>query len=250
MLTTSTTRSEPTTPDPLPAPGQPPALLVSVRDPSEALSALRGGAGVIDVKEPSRGPLGAADRTTVEAIVHAVAGRAPVTVAWGELSEHAALPAAVPGVAAYKVGLAGAIEAWADRLAAWRDALPPATKLVPAAYWDDAKAGAPTPGSVLESAARIDGWMVLDTWDKTAGTLPLDDARLARLMAQAHRAGVRVALAGGMAVENLRRAALLKPALVGVRGAACEGGRAGRVDFQRVRALNAEIVRTKRSGLP
>ena len=35
--------------------------LVSVRSPEEALAALEGGADLIDVKEPSRGPLGAAD---------------------------------------------------------------------------------------------------------------------------------------------------------------------------------------------
>ena len=35
-------------------------LLVSVRNVEEALAALEGGASLIDVKEPSRGPLGRA----------------------------------------------------------------------------------------------------------------------------------------------------------------------------------------------
>ncbi len=35
-------------------------LLVSVRDESEAREALAGGATIVDVKEPGRGPLGAA----------------------------------------------------------------------------------------------------------------------------------------------------------------------------------------------
>ena len=38
-----------------------PGLLVSVRSADEAIAALAGGADVIDVKEPNRGALGAAD---------------------------------------------------------------------------------------------------------------------------------------------------------------------------------------------
>ena len=37
-----------------------PQLLVSVRTPQEALDALSGGAGILDIKEPSHGPLGMA----------------------------------------------------------------------------------------------------------------------------------------------------------------------------------------------
>ena len=60
-------------------------LLVSVRNAAEATEALAGGASIIDVKEPSRGPLGRADADVTAAIAEAVAGRAPLTVACGEL---------------------------------------------------------------------------------------------------------------------------------------------------------------------
>src|SRR5690242_4202542 len=63
-------------------------LLVSVRSPAEAVAALEGGAALIDVKEPSRGPLGRADEDTITAIVQTVAGRRPVSVALGELLDH------------------------------------------------------------------------------------------------------------------------------------------------------------------
>ena len=53
-----------------------PQLLVSVRDATEAAAALHGGAGLIDVKEPARGPLGRADAATIAAVVQTVAGRA------------------------------------------------------------------------------------------------------------------------------------------------------------------------------
>src|SRR5262245_58070807 len=62
-----------------------PGLLVSVRSADEALAAVAGGADVIDIKEPNRGPLGAADHQTIADIVRAVDNRAPVTAAMGEL---------------------------------------------------------------------------------------------------------------------------------------------------------------------
>ena len=44
-------------------------LLVSVRSAAEAEAALLGGADVIDVKEPDRGPLGRADDAVIAAVV-------------------------------------------------------------------------------------------------------------------------------------------------------------------------------------
>ena len=64
-----------------------PGLLVSVRNANEARTALSAGADVIDVKEPNRGPLGAADIGEIAAIVEAVQSRVPVTAAMGELWE-------------------------------------------------------------------------------------------------------------------------------------------------------------------
>src|SRR3954462_13918444 len=93
-----------------------PQLLVSVRDAAEAVVALAGGAGLIDVKEPVRGPLGRADAATMAAVVHVVGGRVPISAALGELRECplAGLAAQLPrGISLVKWGLAGlAGEAW------------------------------------------------------------------------------------------------------------------------------------------
>src|SRR6266496_2650971 len=89
-----------------------PGLLVSVRSVAEALTALAGGADVIDVKEPSRGSLGAADDDTISAVVRAVNGRAPVSAALGELVDLIGspigdgTPTLVDGVSLFKIGLA------------------------------------------------------------------------------------------------------------------------------------------------
>ena len=61
---------EVTAPGEAPA-GRTPQLLVSVRDLGEAAAALAGGADLIDVKEPIRGPLGRADEATIRGIVDA-----------------------------------------------------------------------------------------------------------------------------------------------------------------------------------
>ena len=83
-------------------------LLVSVRSAAEAQIACESGVDLIDVKEPARGSLGAADPATMDAIVRQVAGRRPLSVALGELTEPAALSAAFAGRVKFaKFGLAG-----------------------------------------------------------------------------------------------------------------------------------------------
>src|SRR3954469_22907203 len=81
----------------------PTRLLVSVRSAAEAEAALAGGADIIDVKEPSRGSLGMADETVIQDVVATVAGRAPVSVALGDLADNRAY-AALPGVTWAKLG--------------------------------------------------------------------------------------------------------------------------------------------------
>ena len=75
-----------------------PRLLVSVRNAEEALSAIRGGADIIDVKEPAHGSLGRASLENLTAVgkclrdAMADAGRAvadpvPLSIALGEVEE-------------------------------------------------------------------------------------------------------------------------------------------------------------------
>src|SRR4051794_32096425 len=100
-------------------------LLVSVRSAAEAEIALTGGADVVDIKEPTRGPLGAADADVIASIADAVAGRAPITAAAGELLDWPVI-ATAPFIAAIalnieyaKFGLAGCNSA-ADWPSRWR----------------------------------------------------------------------------------------------------------------------------------
>ena len=94
-----------------------PGLLVSVRSASRSAHGARGGADVIDVKEPNQGSFGAADDDTISAVVRAVAGRAPVSAALGELVDLIDSPngnaprTLVDGVSLFKIGLAGCADA-------------------------------------------------------------------------------------------------------------------------------------------
>src|SRR5262249_38398523 len=146
--------------------------LVSVRSADEAEAALAGGAALIDVKEPSQGPLGRAPADALAAVLDAVAGRAPVSAALGELRD--GLPAELQlGLRYCKAGLAGL--ARRD----WRAALTRASawaltwggcELVVAAYADWRLAEAPPLEEVCAHARRRPGGvLLLDTWLKEFG---------------------------------------------------------------------------------
>src|SRR5216117_3354172 len=87
-------------------------LLISVAGPAEAHAALRGGADVIDAKDPRRGALGPVSLQRLAAIRTAVAGARPLSAAVGDATSEEAVAGAVAaalsvGVAFVKLGLAG-----------------------------------------------------------------------------------------------------------------------------------------------
>jgi len=230
-----------------------PALLVSVRDAMEARAALEGGADVIDVKEPNRGSLGPADSATIAAVVDAVAGRAPVTAAAGELvdlirGEKLHLPT---GIELFKIGLAGCrdLPHWKSRWLQTIDSIWPAPSAVAHAvavvYADWRTAKAPAPEEVL--AAAVDSGcpaLLVDTWNKSRGGLfdHWTTQDICTLMQATHAHGLLLVLAGSLAGPTLAEAARLMPDLVAVRGAACEAGRTTAVSLARVADVREKIA--------
>src|SRR4051812_25584903 len=159
-----------------------PGLLVSVRNSEEALAALEGGADVIDIKEPDRGSLGAADLTTVSEIVRYVNGSAPVTAALGELIDlpelrfEAQASANYGGISVFKIGLSQCRElrdwrtAWSAAFlqlrTAWPDSRPVAVQ-----YADWQAANSPAPHELLEVAIEHNcPALLIDTWEKSSGS--------------------------------------------------------------------------------
>jgi uncharacterized protein (UPF0264 family) len=244
-------------------------LLVSVRDAGEAVAALAG-ASIVDVKEPSRGPLGRPDASVAADVLRVVDGRAFVTLACGELADSprgiseyvadvlARLPEGVPGPVAVKAGPSGlGLEAWRDCFRALVDKLPRGVEAVAVAYADTRDGACLTPDEVLESAASSGARAVLvDTFDKAGPGLfeqeevdQSDATVLGRWVQHAGAHGLALALAGKLTQADVVVAMNLGADVVGVRSAACDGGRLGRVDAARVRTLGRLVLECRTAGM-
>jgi uncharacterized protein (UPF0264 family) len=232
-------------------------LLVSVRGPAEARAALIGGADVIDAKEPRRGALGAVSPAVLAAIARTVDSARPVSaalgdVATGEAAIRRARAAARQDVAFVKVGFTGVqSEARARGLAAAaRRGVGSRAGLVVVAYADWEQVGGLPPRRLVAVASEIDAAGVLfDTAHKAAPLFALERPEVVGgWVAMAHEAGLFAVLAGSLTDSDLATARDLGADVVGVRGAACIGGRLGRVVPERV----AKLVALARAtfGLP
>ena len=228
-------------------------LLVSVRSPSEVAAAIAGGADIIDAKEPSRGSLGAVSSGVLREILIEIPASNEVSVALGDFrhsddvcSAIAALPLVGPPPSAYvKLGFSGvsskqqiAALLRAAATAALRH--PARPRVVAVAYADARLTGCSEPETVLEAAAESGAaGMLLDTEIKTTGHLFswMVPERVRRLFAELHRMGLIAAAAGGLGPAQIQVAEWTGPDIIGVRGAACVGGRQGRLSPSRVRRL-------------
>jgi uncharacterized protein (UPF0264 family) len=227
-------------------------LLVSVRDGREAAAALEGGASLIDVKEPRNGALGRACNDAIWHVVQVVAGRVPVSVALGELIDEEM--ADLTGVSFAKYGLEGCLaprsRTSTRRTDDWRAMLAEARQRVEAgpcrlvfvSYADWERSRCPRPEVVFRHAIhRQAAAVMIDTCHKRDGKTLLDSmpvSEAARLCESARSAGVRVALAGSLGVEQIQALRPAAPDWFAVRGAACSGGgRSASIDADRVRQL-------------
>jgi (5-formylfuran-3-yl)methyl phosphate synthase len=227
-------------------------LLVSVVSAEEARRALAGGADIIDVKDPSQGPLGAPSPRVLSEVVAEVGDAAPVSVALGDLPDlpHtaalAARGAALSGAAFVKVGLRGVrdVERAVSMMRAVADAVDPRTAVIAAAYADAAALDPPAlaPSFLPELVERtgIAGALV-DTFVKDGRGVYswLSETELVELIARTRRAGGIFAVAG-----QLRRSELARVVadVVGVRSAVCRGGdRTAELDAELVAAAVAEV---------
>lgn len=225
-------------------------LLVSVRSATEAEAALRGGAALIDVKEPAHGSLGRASDDVIADVLRVVANRRPVSAALGELTDALAVP--FPNSLAYvKWGLASCGNSWAGIL---HDAMQSMTaqrtscRAVAVAYADWKRAAAPHPAEVCSFAVETPmGAFLVDTWNKDGSTLldwlPLNE--IERLRERCRVASIPMALAGSLGVEEIHMLLPLRPDWFAVRGAVCvRRQRESIVEESKVRQLGV-LIRAK-----
>ena len=232
-------------------------LLVSVRSAAEVGPALSGGADIIDAKEPAHGSLGPVSPATLAEILARVPPQCPFSVALGDLATPEEVITALgflelpvrPAPTYLKLGFAGVrspemvtrILATAVAAVAQKGS---AALVVAVAYADAARAGTLAPELILGSAhgAGAAG-VLLDTHTKDGiGLLGwLAPPALAGWVASARRKGLLTALAGALTLENVDTVTGAGADVMGVRGAACEGGRRGHVAANRVRALRQRL---------
>jgi (5-formylfuran-3-yl)methyl phosphate synthase len=226
-------------------------LLVSVRDPAEVTAALEGGADIVDAKEPERGALGAVSFQQLRAIDHQVPDHVSLSVALGDPESAAEVAAAIAGLPLrrraaplyLKLGLERTARNQLASLcsaavrAAQRHAAKP--RLIFVEYADrpvaidapgavaDAVRVASASGILVDTAAK-DGRTLFDWWSPS---------RLSAWIVGTRKRGLTAAVAGSLGPVEVGRVATLRPDVIGVRGAACAGGRLGRVDAGLVRLL-------------
>ena len=219
-------------------------------------AALAGGADIVDVKNPAEGSLGAPSPALLRAVSRRVEGRAVLSAALGDAPHLpgtlalAAAGAAGCGAEYVKVGLLGSSRP-DDAVTLLREVQRAATggrtatRVVAVAYADALRVGGLPPGELPRAAARagVHGVM-LDTAVKDgASTLDhLGEKGVAVFLEEARSLGLETALAGALRLREIFRIAALGAQVVGVRGSACDGGRAGRVSGARVRALREALV--------
>lgn len=241
-------------------------LLVSVRNVAEARLALAAGVDWIDVKEPLRGSLGAADQHECVQIAHAVAGSRPLSYACGELLDwscrniepsgtNQAEPLA--GFALAKIGLAGCAKLpWRRRWREWRDSLPALTLPVVVIYADAAAADSPPPDELLEWAADQEVTTVLvDTYAKHGPKLTeiWSPQKLDVICRATQADNRRIVLAGKLDERDLQGILELSPDLVAVRGAVCRSVVKDSVELPRggeLCATKIESFRRKLTSFP
>jgi uncharacterized protein (UPF0264 family) len=231
-------------------------LLVSVAHATEASAALAGGADVIDAKDSQSGALGAVSIDVLREIHGIVSKARPLTAALGDAFsetaiERAAREFAEAGAVLVKVGFAGIVtprrvEALTAAAVQGAEAGNAQAGVVAVAYADADRVASIPRAHLVEAAERSGArGLLLDTADKNGPGLRdlVTLAELAAWVADAHDAGLLVALAGQLSADDLSFVCDAGADIAGVRGAACEGGRNGRVTAARVQLLRDQCRR-------
>ena len=219
-------------------------------------AAVEGGADIVDAKDPALGALGALAPERLALVLERVPETVQFSVALGDpgdgatavaLIEALNLPLRAAGTYV-KLGLAGT----ASPMAAERmlHAAVAATggagrqQVIAVAYADAERDGL-GPGRVTALARRAGARGVLvDTMYKDNGSLLdwLPPPQLDEWIVDAHRLGLLVAVAGRLDRVDLELLRTSDADVVGVRGAACEGGRGGQVSAPKVRRLRDALA--------
>lgn len=234
-----------------------PLLLVSSRNADEALKAVKGGADIVDVKNPSEGSLGANFPWVITEIRKAVPPTIPVSAAIGDFpnlpgsAALAALGALTAGANIIKVGLKGPKNAESaaylvERVVKAVKDVSKSAKVVACAY-GDSRIETVDPLILPEIVHRAGADVAMvDTAVKNGRPLTdfLRTNELKSFVDGAHSYGLLAAIAGSLGFDEVRTLKSLDPDVIGVRGTVCEGGnREGGISEKLVRRMKSVLER-------
>ena len=211
-------------------------LLVSVVNKTEALDSIKGGADILDVKNPKEGSLGANFPRVIKQVKAVTPKNLELSATLGDLpnlpgtASLAALGAAVSGVDYVKAGLFGvktpeeATTLMTEVVRAVK-AYDSGLKTIASGYADFRTVGCVSPLElpVVAHKAGADGVLVdVKVKDGKSNLFSfLSDKELKIFVDEAHGYGLLAALAGSLDTQDIPRIHSLGADIIGVRGAVC-----------------------------
>ena len=198
-------------------------ILGSVRNPQEAELLLQTSVAILDLKDPARGALGAADPVTVRQVVEQVQGRRHISAAAGEADGEDVLEQAhrlsLEGVDFVKVGFSRPSQQ--ALLPKFRVAIAAPVHAVAVLFVDCPEI---EPMQWVEPA-RMAGFagLMLDTADKRSGPLDrhVDLIQTTNWVQATRESGLLCGLAGRLDAETARCFLSARPDYLGFRSALC-----------------------------
>lgn len=243
-------------------------LLVSVRSRAEAVAAIKGGAEILDVKEPSLGSLGMAQIDQIQEIADYVSGQCngpttqvPLSVALGELRDwfdRKMVPVLPAAVTFAKLGLSGLAHdsdwqrTWQQIRGEFDRQRDTPLRWVAVAYADEMAAQSPPLKSILLAAGDGCAGLLVDTYTKTGKSL-IDFASvsvLTEIARQCRESGLFLAIAGSLTIDAALQLGDVGADIFAIRSAACpRANRRDSIDPTLVTAFREALVNSQRSSI-
>ena len=228
-------------------------LLVSPMNVAEAITSEKGGADIIDVKNPKEGSLGANFPWVIQEIRSHV--KKPLSATIGDFNYKpgtaslAALGAAVAGAGYVKVGLYdihSEAEAFDLLSSVVRSVKSYDSKriVVASAYSDYARIGSIKPSTLPAIAKRAGCDVVMVDTGIKDGKSTFDfmsDQELQSFVDSAHENGLQCALAGSIKFDDIPKLKIMNPDIIGVRGIVCGGDRSECIKAELITKLKAML---------
>lgn len=233
-------------------------MLVSVADRSEALESVKGGAHIIDVKNPKEGSLGANFPRVIREIKDIIPDNIELSATIGDMpnlpgtAALAALGAAVSGVKYVKIGLFGvktiedSTKMLTEVVRATKD-YDKRLKIIASGYADYKTVGCINPLKLPEIAYKADADGVLIDVKIKNGKSNLfnffKNNELRNFITKAHSYNLMVALAGSLKKHDIRLVYNLGSDIIGFRGALCTNidRLNGKLEMEKVIEFEKEI---------